>query len=352
MSNTIELKFPKRRFNAHYGRELVAPDGCYLLPVGSELTAEDMSWTPGEPEWGRCAVAVVSASDKFAWTYARKLPDGQLNDDLPVQGAPGLDIALDTAYTEEQRRRGVAEAQVAALRKEVAEYKSAMDSSSYEREQATIRCRDAEATTARLRDALHAVYENCRQNLNKGIGAGPLARARKALFDTGVIVGSRPLPMESGEASEAEPKRPHDWVARMVPLIERFTPIVIELVQPKSQASYDRIIEVAATMARKTLREAVRFPETSAPPPDPEPHPGAPVLHMTHDGKVTAFGAIEAPPGCYLLPAGEMLQRGDAWLSVDGWCESLHPGHVVGQKVDPELQFRYARKLPANGPVS
>lgn len=166
MSKPIEPKFPKRGFNAHFGRDIVAPDGWYLLPAGTDLVDRDRLWTLGG--WGQPELFPhsVVVPDRYAWTYARKLPDGQVNDDLPGQGAPEAEPLPQVdprtqALAEEQRR------------------------------------------VAQLRDALRAVYENCRQNRNKGIGAGPLAKARTALAAAGVDLKA---PLQWEGTPEAEPQ--------------------------------------------------------------------------------------------------------------------------------------------------
>jgi hypothetical protein len=353
MSKPIEPKFPKRGFNAHFGRDIVAPDGWYLLPAGTDLVDRDRSWTLGG--WGQPELFPhsVVVPDRYAWTYARKLPDGQVNDDLPGQGAPEAEPLPQVdprtqALAEEQRR------------------------------------------VAQLRDALRAVYENCRQNRNKGIGAGPLAMARTALTAAGVDLKAllqwegtpeaqpqfAPIdPRTRARARAALERNTADAelrcklfnVTQMNALIREFVPILIE---HRPLRPVDAVRQ-AAEMARVAMEKAAAFAAEPAAPPTPEPttavddehldpatalklyrstvrenghtHPDAPVLRMTHDGKVTTFGAIEAPAGCYLLPAGEKLRCDDRSYARGEWCDvaDLDVTHV-----EDVYQFTFARKLP------
>ena len=331
MSNPIEPKFPKRHFNARFKRTVTAPDGCYLLPAAAILVNGDRSWTLGG--WGQPEMWLLDrVANELAWTYARKLPDGQLNDDLPVQSASEQapdDAGLTTA-----------------------------------------------ALATQLEFALHAVYENCRQNRNKGIGAGPLAMARSALVAAGVDLKA-PLQWEGAPEAEqqfaptdprtparenlqawgdiaraalerntadAEQRRKLFHESQVTALIREFVPALIEHrpdLRPVDAARQ------AAEMARIAMEKAAAFSvETPAPPTDPQSHPGAPVLRMTHDGKVTAFGAIEAPAGCYLLPAGEMLQEGDLCLKDTGVWGAVAIMQYAGNETWVTEQFCYARKLP------
>lgn len=127
----------------------------------------------------------------------------------------------------------------------------------------------------------------------------------------------------------------------LLDLIREFTPVVL----PHFSGNPVRSVGMAAAMARAALEEARKGITTqpSAPATVQPPHPDAPRLQMTHDGKVTAFGAIEAPPGYYLLPAGETAELGDLYMKdLGGW------GRVsVSHDTIPTLQFTFARKLPA-----
>lgn len=171
MSNPTEPKFPKRRFSAPYGQDITAPDGWYLLPADAVLMDGDRSWTPGG--WGQEELwPGIYVPEEHAWTYARMLPDGRLNNDLPVQSTPEQapdDIGLTTA-----------------------------------------------ALATQLEAALHAVYENCRQNRNKGIGAGPLAMARSALVAAGVDLKA-PLPFEGAPEAEQQFSPTDPCYARKLP---------------------------------------------------------------------------------------------------------------------------------------
>ena len=80
---STEPKYPKRRFNARYGREMEAPDGYYLLPAGGRLSAGDMSFSVSFGWRGAYSmdIAYGKVPPDYAWTYARRLPQGQPNDD-------------------------------------------------------------------------------------------------------------------------------------------------------------------------------------------------------------------------------------------------------------------------------
>lgn len=60
---------------------------------------------------------------------------------------------------------------------------------------------------------------------------------------------------------------------------------------------------------------------------------------------VTTHGKITAPPGCYLLPAGEVLQEGDMSLRIMGIWDKIPKAWASG-KVTVTWAFTYARRIP------
>jgi hypothetical protein len=272
MSKPIEPKFPKRRYSALFSRNLVAPDGYYLLGEGP-VTAADLSFYAQGWLSLEGTEEPVDLDPRYAYTCARKLPDGQQNDDLPA--AEEENGICDAAELRDLQEHGTA-------------------------------------------DAVRLFRETVR---DKATGAIALR------------VGPEPSREET----------PPDDTETLLGLIREFTPVVLS----HFSGNPVRSVALAATMARAALEEARKgiTAQPSAPATVQPPHPDAPRLQMTRDGKVTAFGAIEAPPGYYLLSAGVAQREDDISLCADGDWIAASPGKPVLNF----HQFTYARKLPATG---
>lgn len=102
---SIESKYPKHSPVTVFSRSTVgAPDGFYLLDAGARLIQGDLNltfsgeWVPLNTFLEDDTVPVT-----WAWTYARKLPEGQANDDLP---APVTSAAKWAWSTDEEHFQG------------------------------------------------------------------------------------------------------------------------------------------------------------------------------------------------------------------------------------------------------
>jgi hypothetical protein len=80
---STESNYPKHMSGTLLG-DITAPDGFYLLAAGVCLVQGDLNCTfsrEWEPLPGYLTGSIVFGV--FEWTFARRLPDGQQNDDLP-----------------------------------------------------------------------------------------------------------------------------------------------------------------------------------------------------------------------------------------------------------------------------
>lgn len=100
---STEPKYPKYATATAQGFN-TAPDGFYLLPAGEKLQPGDLSRNYAK-EWVVLGAELVYGhiSALWAWTYARRLPEGQANDDLP---APVTSAAKWAWGTDEEHFQG------------------------------------------------------------------------------------------------------------------------------------------------------------------------------------------------------------------------------------------------------
>lgn len=81
---STEPKYPKYRDSDKLGVSLIAPDGFYLLNAGETIQTGDLSTGSEDPaDWAPVMHEELGGRvmRSWAWTYARRLPEGQVNDD-------------------------------------------------------------------------------------------------------------------------------------------------------------------------------------------------------------------------------------------------------------------------------
>ena len=83
---STEPKFPKRGYSPYYKRSVVAPEGYYLLGGGETLQPDDlMMSTALHTRLGDHPYTGWVTRPSWVCIYARRLPEGQPNDDPPAQ---------------------------------------------------------------------------------------------------------------------------------------------------------------------------------------------------------------------------------------------------------------------------